>query len=264
MPPCGAVTVFSGVDVCVCALQAQRTTRDNERSTENRLNVSISTDLSGSKTALTIDCEKRAQNASLEQYSEGCRRMGRERRLAQAPSITMKNKHLPRRKPNSRPHQAHKPGVPFCRPGPVSIIHPTPSIGGVSLIFAIPIDSGGPGGPKLGPEEPVSASFQAASQTPIRPRPSFAWFASQPQPTRSPPASASRNGHASPTARPSSRAVAASCSRLLGQHVRLKALQAEVGAAPRSQNFSEPIGRNAGSCESRSASLTSSQPAMRL
>ena len=38
----------------------------------------------------------------------------------------------------------------------------------------------------------------------------------------------------------------------------------EVSAAPRSQVFSEPISRNVGSCESRSASLTSSYPAMRL
>ena len=34
----------------------------------------------------------------------------------------------------------------------------------------------------------------------------------------------------------------------------------EVSAAPRSQVFSEPIRRNVGSCESRPASLTSSQP----
>ena len=44
----------------------------------------------------------------------------------------------------------------------------------------------------------------------------------------------------------------------LGQHLGLKALQREVSAAPQSQIFSEPISRNVGSCESRSASLTSS------
>src|ERR1019366_7916810 len=38
----------------------------------------------------------------------------------------------------------------------------------------------------------------------------------------------------------------------------------EVSAAPRSQVFSEPISRKVGSCESRSASFTSSYPANRL
>jgi hypothetical protein len=37
-----------------------------------------------------------------------------------------------------------------------------------------------------------------------------------------------------------------------------KVCEREVSAAPRSQTFSEPISRNVGSCESRSASLTSS------
>jgi hypothetical protein len=51
---------------------------------------------------------------------------------------------------------------------------------------------------------------------------------------------------------------------LFGQHLGLKGCKREVSAAPRSQIFSELIGRNVGSCESRSASLTSSYPAMRL
>jgi hypothetical protein len=38
----------------------------------------------------------------------------------------------------------------------------------------------------------------------------------------------------------------------------------EGNAAPRSQIFSEPIKRNVGSCDSRSASFTSSYPAKRL
>jgi hypothetical protein len=45
---------------------------------------------------------------------------------------------------------------------------------------------------------------------------------------------------------------------LFGQHFGLKALQARGSAGPRSQIFSETISRNVGSCESRSASLTSS------
>src|ERR1019366_9531290 len=38
----------------------------------------------------------------------------------------------------------------------------------------------------------------------------------------------------------------------------------EGNAAPRSQIFSEPINRNVGSCDSRSASFRSSYPAKRL
>jgi hypothetical protein len=52
--------------------------------------------------------------------------------------------------------------------------------------------------------------------------------------------------------------------RFLSQHPVSKLCNREVGAPPRSRGFSEPIGRIVGSCESRSASLKSSQPTMRL
>ena len=42
------------------------------------------------------------------------------------------------------------------------------------------------------------------------------------------------------------------------QHLRLEAVQREVKAAPRSQIFCEPIKRNVGSADTRTASLTSS------